>query len=185
MFYLPAKRHWEIKPVLVKSNVKSMHSRVNTQNHGVLPQVSGAGELRHAERLRLLLQFSLQLCKTIIIIIIILLLLLGLQVNHTHSDAHLTGCCWRRLPCRRCCYGRCGTSVAWLFDNAEWPTASAETPETSWAEKHRRKLLILTTNWALKVIAHWVTNFHTLKNKYDLMLCQSRLHNCLRNFHPS
>ncbi len=28
----------------------------------------------------------------------------------------------------------------------------------------------------LKAIAHWVRNFHTLKNKYDLTLCQSRLH---------
>ncbi len=27
-----------------------------------------------------------------------------------------------------------------------------------------------------KVIAHWVRNFRTLKNKYDLTLCQSRLH---------
>ncbi len=28
----------------------------------------------------------------------------------------------------------------------------------------------------IKVIAQWVRNFRTLKNKYDLMLCQSRLH---------
>ncbi len=28
----------------------------------------------------------------------------------------------------------------------------------------------------LKVIAHWVRNVRTLKNKYDLTLCQSRLH---------
>ncbi len=28
----------------------------------------------------------------------------------------------------------------------------------------------------LKVIAHWVRHFQTLKNKYDVMLCQSRLH---------
>ncbi len=34
----------------------------------------------------------------------------------------------------------------------------------------------------LKVSAHWVRNFHTLKNKYDLKLCQSRLHTASETF---
>ncbi len=34
----------------------------------------------------------------------------------------------------------------------------------------------------LKVIAHWVRNFRMLKNKYDLMLCQSRLHTACETF---
>lgn len=53
------------------------HLRVHAQDHGVLPQVSGAGQLRYAGRLWLLLQFRLQLYKTTIIIII-------LKVKHIH-----------------------------------------------------------------------------------------------------
>ncbi len=34
----------------------------------------------------------------------------------------------------------------------------------------------------LKVSAHWVRNFRTLKNKYDLTLCQSRLHTASETF---
>ncbi len=33
-----------------------------------------------------------------------------------------------------------------------------------------------------KVSAHWVRNFRTLKNKYDLTLCQSRLHTASETF---
>ncbi len=34
----------------------------------------------------------------------------------------------------------------------------------------------------LKVSAHWVRNFRTLKNKYDLTLCQSHLHTASETF---
>ncbi len=34
----------------------------------------------------------------------------------------------------------------------------------------------------LKVSAHWVRNFRTLKNKYDLTLCQSGLHTASETF---
>ncbi len=33
-----------------------------------------------------------------------------------------------------------------------------------------------------KVIAHRVWNFHTLKNNYNLTLCQSRLHTASETF---
>ncbi len=35
---------------------------------------------------------------------------------------------------------------------------------------------------AVKVIAHWVWNFRTLENKYDLTLCQSCLHTACEIF---
>ncbi len=34
----------------------------------------------------------------------------------------------------------------------------------------------------VKVSAHWVRNFRMLKNKYDLTLCQSRLHTASETF---
>ncbi len=34
----------------------------------------------------------------------------------------------------------------------------------------------------LKVIAHWVRKFRMLKNKFDLTLCQSRLHTASETF---
>ncbi len=36
--------------------------------------------------------------------------------------------------------------------------------------------------FSFKVIAHVVQNFRTLKNKYNLMLCQSRLHTASETF---
>ncbi len=36
--------------------------------------------------------------------------------------------------------------------------------------------------WQIKVIALWVWNFRTLKNKYDLTLCQSCLHTASKIF---
>ncbi len=38
------------------------------------------------------------------------------------------------------------------------------------------------TTASVKAIAHWVQNFCTLKNKYDLTLCQSRLHTASETF---
>ncbi len=44
-----------------------------------------------------------------------------------------------------------------------------------WATKHIPASCV-------KVSAHWVRNFRTLKNKYDLTLCQSRLHTASETF---
>ncbi len=48
--------------------------------------------------------------------------------------------------------------------------------------KHADVIHSNEVNPALKVSAHWVRNFRTLKNKYDLMLCQSRLHTASETF---
>ncbi len=85
---------------------------------------------------------------------------LELQIRQTcHS--------WRTRenPCYAGGVGRAGT---WVW-------------EQSIREKGRPLPCCMATA-RVKVSAHWVWNFRTLKNKYDLTLCQSRLHTASETF---
>ncbi len=50
--------------------------------------------------------------------------------------------------------------------------------DTTW----RRIIFSTCKNFGLRVQWPWVLNFRTLKNKHDLTLCQSRLHNASETF---